>query len=289
MNENPKETGKFTRFFEEKGFYIILFLCIAAIGIAGYVLFFEPSAENDSAFVEEHGEEVQADTPTITFPGLTDTNKESTDTNDTVKKPAKEATTALTPSTEDVPTVEDAEDEPAINGEAVLKDAVAAIAESRPKTDAPAEAEPKSEPEPEKKSETTFFVRPVSGEVLNTFSGDELVYDRTMGDWRTHNGVDFEAADGTLVAAVADGVVEDVYRDEYYGTGVLIDHGDGLKSVYLGLIENATVSPGQEVSAGETIGAVTTASLFESLESAHLHLEMSVDGERVDPMGYIPE
>ena len=82
---------------------------------------------------------------------------------------------------------------------------------------------PQDQPKNEEKQDTapTFFVRPVSGEVLRDYSGDELVYDRTMGDWRTHNGVDFLAADGALVCAVADGVIEDVYRDEYYGTCLL--------------------------------------------------------------------
>ena len=65
-------------------------------------------------------------------------------------------------------------------------------------------------------------------------------------------------------------------------------HGGGLKSVYLGLIENAAVRKGQEVTAGEVLGAVSASSLFESLEQVHLHLEMTVNGRRVDPLDYLP-
>ncbi len=38
--------------------------------------------------------------------------------------------------------------------------------------------------------------QPFSGRVLNAYSGDELVYSKTLGDWRTHNGVDYACAEG---------------------------------------------------------------------------------------------
>lgn len=284
MHENPNETGKFSRFFEEKGFYIILFLCVAAIGIAGYVLFLDPANTKDQDIV------LPAETDGTSQPDLS--------TGGEVLRPGTEtpldggSEIPVSGGGEEVPSDHAAETdaEPAIDGDAVIRDAVETIAAGRstePKDEAP-ETAPAKEEMPQE-SAPTFFVRPVSGEVLREFSGDELVYDRTMGDWRTHNGVDFQAADGTLVCAIADGTVEDVYRDEYYGTGILVDHGGGLKSVYLGLIENATVSVGQQVLAGETIGAVSTAALFESLEQAHLHVELSRDGVRVNPLDYIPE
>lgn len=42
-----KHDSKLLDFFEEKGFYIILFLCVAAIGISGYVLFFSPATDGE--------------------------------------------------------------------------------------------------------------------------------------------------------------------------------------------------------------------------------------------------
>lgn len=288
MNENPKEAGKFSRFFEEKGFYIILFLCVAAIGIAGYVLFFDPAnTDDDSALLSESNDVAEADTSSggeVLSPG-----KEVDLATDEGEEIPVAGNDGIQASDDDTVQANAGNDEPPIDGDAVIRDAVETIAPNR-KDESKTETTDPEPPEEEEKQDAapTFFVRPVAGEVLREFSGDELVYDRTMGDWRTHNGADFLAADGTLVSVIADGVIEDVYRDEYYGTGVLVDHGGGLKSVYLGLIENATVTVGQEVSAGDTIGAVSTSALFESLEQAHLHVEMTLDGVRVDPLDYIP-
>ena len=51
------------------------------------------------------------------------------------------------------------------------------------------------------------YTRPVSGRVLAVWSGDELVYNETLGDWRTHNGVDYacEAGEGPPVAGLRPG------------------------------------------------------------------------------------
>lgn len=288
MNENPKEASKFSRFFEEKGFYIILFLCVAAIGIAGYVLFFDPAnTDDDSALVSDNGDTAEANLGgEVIRPG----KEVDLATDEGNQIPVTGGSDAIS-SGDDAVEANTEPDEPALDSDAVIRDAADTISSGRKDEGKTEEKDkPQDQPKNEEKQDTapTFFVRPVSGEVLRDYSGDELVYDRTMGDWRTHNGVDFLAADGALVCAVADGVIEDVYRDEYYGTGILVNHGGGLKSVYLGLIENATVTVGQEVSAGDTIGAVSTSALFESLEQAHLHVEMSLDGARVNPLDYIP-
>ena len=283
MHENQTETGKFARFFEEKGFYIILFLCVMAIGIAGYVLYLDPSLqEEDTLAAADMLAEDAADVPAqadaaaeadpLPIWEQLDEEEPAVSAEPEVDA-AAETAASLTESVEADP-------------DQVIREAVETIASERPKE----EPKPETPPAEEKAEDTspTFFVRPVSGAVLREFSGDELVYDRTMGDWRTHNGVDFQAADGALVSVVADGVVEDVYHDAYYGTGVLVNHGGGLMSVYLGLIENATVTKGQAVTAGDTIGAVCVSTLFESLEPAHLHMEMTMNGQRVDPMDYLP-
>jgi len=284
MHENQTETGKFARFFEEKGFYIILFLCVMAIGIAGYVLYLDPSLQEEDTLAanEEPAESAAA------LPEREETQAEADPLpiwEQTDRKPSDVPAESDLPAETVTPLTEPVEADP----DEVIREAVETIAAERPREEPEA---PKQETPPaeEKPTDTapTFFVRPVSGAVLREFSGDELVYDRTMGDWRTHNGVDFQASDGALVAVVADGVVEDVYHDAYYGTGVLVNHGGGLMSVYLGLIENATVTKGQAVTAGDTIGAVCVSTLFESLEPAHLHMEMTLNGQRVDPMEYLP-
>ncbi len=59
--------------------------------------------------------------------------------------------------------------------------------------------------EPQAGSAAQSFVLPVSGAILQAYSGDELVYNETLGDWRTHNGVDYSAALGEEVIAPVTG------------------------------------------------------------------------------------
>ena len=59
--------------------------------------------------------------------------------------------------------------------------------------------------------------QPVSGAVLNDYSGDNLVYSKTMQDWRTHNGIDFAANEGDDVLAAADGTVEAITDNGMFG------------------------------------------------------------------------
>ncbi len=203
MNENPKEAGKFSRFFEEKGFYIILFLCVAAIGIAGYVLFFDPAnTDDDSALLTENSDAAEANTNSggeVLRPG----KEVDLSADEGSEIPVSGNESGQTSGDDAVQATTDS-GEPPIDGDAVIRDAVETIAPSRKDENKTETADPEP-PKEEDQQDTapTFFVRPVTGEVLREFSGDELVYDRTMGDWRTHNGTDFLAADGALVSVIA--------------------------------------------------------------------------------------
>ena len=133
------------------------------------------------------------------------------------------------------------------------------------------------------------YVWPVEGEVLHDFSLEVLAYDETMGDWRTHSGVDIFAEEGTTVCAISSGTVTDVYTDDLMGVTVVIDHGDGLCSSYANLAADPAVAVGDDVLTGDPIGAVGRTALAESAREAHLHLEMSQSGRSVDPALYLPE
>jgi murein DD-endopeptidase MepM/ murein hydrolase activator NlpD len=148
--------------------------------------------------------------------------------------------------------------------------------------------EPLSEDEPTAATQTDVptevsFLLPVSGEVFETFSNGELVKNTTLGDWRTHNGIDIAADEGTNVAAAADGTVRTIESDPLWGTVITIDHGDGLVSASKGLTKNVTVKAGDSVAKGQVIGEIGTAAA-ESMSPAHLHFEMTKDGSYVDPL-----
>ena len=109
-----------------------------------------------------------------------------------------------------------------------------------------------------------------------------------MADWRVHNGIDLAAEAGSRVIAASSGTVEEVRNDDLYGTTVVIDHGNGLKSIYSNLAGTPAVAKGDTVSAGSVIGSVGDTAEAEIGEVAHLHFEMTKDGAEVDPADYLP-
>ncbi|MBQ6868391.1 MAG: M23 family metallopeptidase [Clostridia bacterium] len=115
----------------------------------------------------------------------------------------------------------------------------------------------------------------------------ELVYDKTMGDYRTHNGIDIECEVGAQVACFGNGKVEKVYNDELYGNCVVISHEDGIVSVYKGLDRGITLTEGAEIKAGDIIGAAGGTNIMENEEVPHIHFEVMKDGQYIDPLGMI--
>jgi murein DD-endopeptidase MepM/ murein hydrolase activator NlpD len=100
---------------------------------------------------------------------------------------------------------------------------------------------------------------------------------------RMHEGVDLGAAYGSPIAAAAAGVVIYAGWEDGYGNLVVIDHGGGLATAY-GHQSRIAVSPGQSVSQGEIIGYVGSTG---HSTGPHLHFEVRVNGQAVDPLGYL--
>lgn len=134
---------------------------------------------------------------------------------------------------------------------------------------------------------TPSFEKPVDGKIIGDFSGDNLIFYEALSDWRSHDGVDFEAKEGDKVLASADGVVEAVYSDSM-GNCVLIDHENGLKTLYANLadFENDDLT-GQNVKKGDVIGTVGSSALADLSQGAHLHFELIKDENPVDPAEYL--
>lgn len=90
------------------------------------------------------------------------------------------------------------------------------------------------------------------------------------------------------VKAVADGVISEIKNDPRYGVVVIIDHKNGIKTVYSNLASDDMVTSNQKVKQGDVIGIVGNTALFESAEQPHLHFEVLMDNEPVDPLAYLP-
>lgn len=139
-------------------------------------------------------------------------------------------------------------------------------------------------------------VQPYSGLVLPPGTG-QLMYP-TIGPvtsnfgWRTHPilgterfhaGIDFGADYGTLIYASESGRV--IYSDWYggYGNSVIIDHGNGITTLYAHCSE-LYVKDGDAVVKGQPIAAVGSTGFSTG---PHLHFELRANGEPIDPAGYL--
>ncbi len=147
----------------------------------------------------------------------------------------------------------------------------------------PGETAPSTEPTAGKLS----VCAPVQGEVLSGYAMEVLSYNETTRDWRVHNGVDFAAPEGTAVVAAADGQVYTVYEDDQMGMTVVIRHEGGYTTRYSSLAPGVSVSAGQDVTMGQTIGAVGTSALMENALGHHVHFAVSKNDESVDPMEFL--
>lgn len=131
------------------------------------------------------------------------------------------------------------------------------------------------------------YILPLEGEILNPYSGGELVKSQTLGDWRTHDGVDIKAQNATPVVAVASGTVESIVNDPMFGTTVTLLHPNGVSSIYSSLNEKVNVTEGQQVAAGDVLGSVGETAIGEIALETHLHFAMMKDGEFLDPIAEI--
>ena len=166
-------------FAQDKGFYIILALCAVAIGISGYVLFFTGNDESD---IPQPQTTVSAPNE-LEIPG---------------SKKDKLSSAAQNPQQTDD------EDDGAKTPDIPNVSAIPQPDKTADKPETPAQTVNKPVNVP---VEQKAFVPPVDGEMIREFSGQGLVYDETMADWRVHGGTDFSCAEGEQVFAIADGEV----------------------------------------------------------------------------------
>ena len=124
---------------------------------------------------------------------------------------------------------------------------------------------------------------PVAGAITSQF-GHRV--DPITGEVSSHTGTDIACAEGTPILAAADGTVTvanglDSWGGSY-GYYIQIDHGSGLETLYAHC-SSICVTTGQQVQAGQVIGYVGHTG---RATGSHLHLEVSVDGNRADVLRY---
>jgi len=121
---------------------------------------------------------------------------------------------------------------------------------------------------------------PVQGRVSGSF-GERI--DPFSGEGAFHRGVDIAADVGTRIIAPADGVVRFSEIVNGYGRTVLIDHGNGISTLY-GHMSGYAVTPGELVHRGDTIGYVGQSGRSTG---PHLHYEVRIFNTPVNPNKYL--
>jgi len=119
---------------------------------------------------------------------------------------------------------------------------------------------------------------PVAGHITSLYG---MRRHPILGFVRMHAGVDFGAAYGSPIFAVADGVVSFAGRHGGHGNYVRLEHGGGNGTGY-GHMSRIAVSPGAHVSAGQVIGYVGSSGLSTG---PHLHFEAYQGGHTINPLG----
>jgi murein DD-endopeptidase MepM/ murein hydrolase activator NlpD len=118
------------------------------------------------------------------------------------------------------------------------------------------------------------FVKPMDGRVTSEFGPR----------WGTmHKGLDLAAPAGSPIRAVTGGTVRRANWNGGYGNAVIIDHGNGLSTLY-GHAASLDVKPGQKVNAGDIIAR--EGSTGDST-GPHLHFEVRLNDKQIDPRPWL--
>ena len=153
-------------------------------------------------------------------------------------------------------------------------DSLLAVSQSLAAKIQAAQAARASSGEPPPPSSGSGLIWPVQGPVTSPFG---------LRWGRMHEGIDIGAGTGTPIQAAGSGTVIYAGWEEGYGNLVVIDNGGNLATAY-GHQSQIAVSVGQNVNQGDTIGYVGCTG---HCTGPHLHFEVRVNGEPVDPLGYL--
>lgn len=296
MNKkNWKE--KLLDFFDTKGFYIIVAICLLVIGFSVYTI---ATTDFTKYEVEQNQENKQSLNNQVKLPEIPQPQESSTEVakHDNLKKE----------SSKSISTKEKNEDNKSSNSNSTIRSTQSGN-NSKNSNNKNKSSTALSKKQDNKKMDSNIQIGtgtsqddvevinpvdfkpifPTIGKVIREFSDQSLVYSKTLDEWTEHPGIDIEAQEGSDVKACFDGTVIDLGEDPLYGKYVVIDHGDGYISKYYNLKDLKDIQIGDIVRQGEKIGEVGTSSNIEYMDPPHLHFEILYNGENQNPLKFLPQ
>ena len=265
-------------YVRKKGFYIALFTLVAILTGSVFVTSYVKKSENiGSSFNDEAWKAAIAESEkkNSAYNSENTSSELTSDIKNSVSDSEK-TSSADTANTENKTAVKsDSEEEADVQSKSSVSSVKTAIAEEDE-----TEITAVSVSAENKKVQMDM---PCIGGIIKDYSMDELVYSKTMDDWRTHSGIDIAASVGAQVKAAADGIVEQVYTDEMLGNVIVIDHGNEIKTLYGNLQSSDYIEVKRTIKKGDIIGGIGTSGSEEKADEPHLHFEVLKDGEPIKP------
>lgn len=136
-------------------------------------------------------------------------------------------------------------------------------------------------------SEDTLMEWPVNGNILLDYSMDQTTYFPTLDQYKLSPAISVGAVEGAPVIAAVNGTVYSVEQNAQTGTTLTMELGNGYQAVY-GQLTDLTVSEGDTVKKGTTIGYIAQPTKYYSTEGTNLYFAMRKNGEPIDPIEYLP-
>ncbi len=236
----------------EKGFYLVLALCIVGASAAAWA-----TAKRTITSIDKHSQNTQI---------------------------------SISSSSSDPAVVTDAPqsniEKPKESSSSQVSAASSSSASSKPEKAEKPTASSQSGSTP--KTEPIVYTLPMaSSEVIEPYSDGELVKNKTLGVWRAHNAIDLKGTAGEKVSAVCSGVITSMGTDPLWGGYIEVKNADGISARYTGVVVDKSLKKGDNVRGGQSLGTLGEIPA-ENDKGVHLHFSMSKDGESVDPGLYIP-
>jgi len=132
-------------------------------------------------------------------------------------------------------------------------------------------------------SDTSVLTWPVRGNVILDYSMDQTTYFPTLDQYKLSPAIAVGAVEGAPVVAAVNGTVYSVEQDAQTGTTLTMEIGNGYQAIY-GQLTDLTVSEGDTVKKGTTIGYIAQPTKYYSTEGTNLYFQVKENKTTVNPM-----